>query len=257
MKQKEAKVNGIVLAGRYCLTPARQKLCTSKEGDFRAIRSYLMNLSPENRKRAREAMLVFPVMPAYLRAIAKASGITDLFDKRVVEAYYIGNELTKSTPLSATVAAIAESFVGKGILSEQEMETRAMRLPKTYKPHHNFHIFCFGSVMGGADHDSSGPMIPLLEQCQIGWGKVVRAIESSVILEQTPVLVFSKSGVELKTREQPLVLEYDIETDPPVKQGDWVTTHWGRICQVINESQCQTLQKHTLQAIADSNLWGE
>ncbi len=250
-------MNGLMLAARYCLVPARLGICTQKEGDCEALRSYLIEPNKGNEVKAREVLEGFPVVFPYLRVIARENGITDPFDKKVVEAYFVGNELTERVPFSATAEMMRESFPKIGFLAQQEIEARISKLPRTYKPHHNFHTFCFGSATGNLDYGNPSLLHLVLSQCQISWGRVTRVSKAAVVVGNMPMLVLDKKGLSLSLEQGGNILRHNSATIASPNRGDMVTVHWERFCQTINRSQHQSLQNYTNRALIASNLWGE
>jgi len=82
-------MNGVLRCARYAFSPNKLKYCGPDRNS--ELFSYIS-------KRISDQGLVellddFKVMYPYLKLIADENGIKDVFDERVVEAYWIGNNL--------------------------------------------------------------------------------------------------------------------------------------------------------------------
>ena len=75
----------------------------------------------------------------YLRAIAAGADLADPFDDRVVEAYWIGNDLLERFASKELYAALRERF--RSQLPPKIMDLVADKIPAGALPHHSFHVF--------------------------------------------------------------------------------------------------------------------
>src|SRR5918997_5670109 len=80
---------GLLLFIRYAFMPNHLGYCGGNENEI------LLEHAAENRADPRLAPMLAKFTGAfpYLQTIAAANGVTDPFDPRVVEAYWLGNEL--------------------------------------------------------------------------------------------------------------------------------------------------------------------
>src|SRR3989338_5875958 len=87
-------MDGIARCSRYAFGPNRLHLCGPEKN--REVLSYMsQNASDEGLK---QILREFQTLHPYLVSIAQANRIRDPFDDRVVEAYWIGNELLNAIP---------------------------------------------------------------------------------------------------------------------------------------------------------------
>ncbi|GIU90297.1 MAG: hypothetical protein KatS3mg010_1396 [Acidimicrobiia bacterium] len=87
----------------------------------------------------RELALQFEGAWPYLELIAHAHGIADPLDVRVVEAYWIGNDLLDRIPPGAIGEDLVARFGPAAGRERRRIEALASAAPR---PHHDFHVFC-------------------------------------------------------------------------------------------------------------------
>jgi len=75
----------------------------------------------------------------YLQLIARGNGISDPFDERVVEAYWIGNELLERVEARELYDHLKERY--RSELSPRVMDRVLAKAPAGARPHHSFHVF--------------------------------------------------------------------------------------------------------------------
>lgn len=107
----------------------------------------------------------------YLRLIARCNGIADPLDPRVVEAYWIGNELLLQVPASALRATVDDCFA-----SEDAQGPGAAVSPESRgTPQHSFHVFAVYPWLGLLRAGRDGPPLEVLDRCRIRWGTSKRS----------------------------------------------------------------------------------
>ncbi len=175
----------------------------------------------------------------YLQLIARTNGIADPFDDRVVEAYWIGNELLDRVEVRQLYDALAERF-GKQL----QGRTRGWVLgkaPAGARPHHNFHVFDVHSRVGELENT-----LETMDSCRTSWGKVLRVEGPELVVERPPlVLVAGKLAIG-PPRTVRVVRQVDArgfaESAAP---GDLVSLHWGWVCEVLTPRQQVNLSRYT------------
>jgi len=183
----------------------------------------------------------------YLQLIARANAITDPFDDRVVEAYWLGNELLAGVEVRQLHEALEERF-GKQL----QGRTRAWVLgkaPAGARPHHNFHVFDIHSRVGQLENT-----LETMDQCRVSWGRVVTVDGPELVVERQR-LVLSEGKLALGPAETARVVR-QIEgrgfTDAAVA-GDWVSLHWDWVCEVLTPRQQANLARYTRDHIGIAN----
>ena len=220
---------------RYAFMPNRLRYCGGD--DNRTLFEYGIEqavdggLSPLLRK--------FTGAMPYLQLIAKSNAIADPFDERVVEAYWIGNDLLAGVEVRQLHDALAERF-GKQLSGR----TRAWVLgkaPAGARPHHNFHVFDVHSRVGELQHS-----LNTMDQCRVSWGKVIRAEGTELVVERQP-LILSDGKLALGPAATERVVR-QVEgrgfADAALP-GNWVSVHWSWVCEVLTDRQQTNLARYT------------
>ncbi|MDQ3655799.1 MAG: DUF6390 family protein [Chloroflexota bacterium] len=220
---------------RYAFMPNRLHYCG---GDNNSV---IFDYAVEGvREPPLEAMLrKFTGAMPYLSLIARSNGIADPFDERVVEAYWIGNDLLTGVEVRQLHDALRERF-GKQ-LQGKTREWLLAKAPAGARPHHNFHVFDVHSRVGELEHS-----LETMDQCRISWGKVVREEGSELVVERQPLALVEGKLVLGPAVEQHAVRQVDgrgfADSTSP---GDWVSLHWGWVCEVITPTQQRDLARYT------------
>ena len=176
----------------------------------------------------------------YLQLIARANNLADPFDARVVEAYWLGNELLDGVEVRQLYESLLERF-GKQL----EGRTRELVLgkaPAGARPHHSFHVLDVHSRVGELENS-----LETMDACRVSWGRVVRLEGTEAIVERRPLvlqagrLALGPARIERVLRQ----LEGRGFADD-AQAGDWVTLHWGWVCEVIDDRQRRDLERYSL-----------
>jgi Family of unknown function (DUF6390) len=175
----------------------------------------------------------------YLKLIARANGLADPFDARVVEAYWIGNELLEGVEVRQLHDVLLERF-GKQ-LSGRTRELVLGKAPAGAHPHHSFHVLDVHSRVGEID-----TTLATLDACRVSWGKVI-GVEGAELLVLRPPLVLREGRLTLGAAERTRVLRqvdgrgFADRAEP----GDWVSLHWGWVCEVLGQREQANLERYT------------
>ena len=174
----------------------------------------------------------------YLELIASSAQIADPLDRRVVEAYWIGNGLLSQVKMPAIGDSMLDRFRARAGRSWDQI---AEAVWAGGLPHHSFHVFAIypwvGLLRGGRIEEP----IRVLERCTIRWARVVTATAETVEVEVAPLewrddrLAFGPERIEHATASPFL----------SVREGDWVSIHWGRVCDRLGDEQVQALRAVT------------
>jgi hypothetical protein len=175
----------------------------------------------------------------YLRLIGAANGIADPLDRRVVEAYWVGNDLLDRTDLHAFYRSLEERF--KGRVAPRSLERLLGKVPGGARPHHNFHVF---ETYLRTNTLPAG--IETLEQCRIGWGTVLSTTPQQVTVAAPP-LVWRAEGLALGHPE-PRMLVRSLDGYTPLADlapGDQVAFHWEWVAARLTPAQAAALERET------------
>jgi hypothetical protein len=183
----------------------------------------------------------------YLQLIARANNIADPFDIRVVEAYWIGNELLDGVEVRQLHDSLLERF-GKQ-LQGRTRDLVLGKAPAGAQPHHSFHVLDVHSRVGELGHT-----LPTLEGCRVSWGKVTACAGSELTVERQPLVLREGKLVLAEARTEQALRQIDGHGFAQDAQpGDWVSLHWGWACEVLTERERANLERYTRRHLAIAN----
>ncbi len=224
-------MTGLLICARYSFSPNKLKYCGPDKNQ--ELQGYLKTkTSDEGLKNMLED---FNALHPYLKLIAKENGIRNEFDERVVEAYWLGNELLETVTL--------KSFFNHALkrLSKKDLRWFEIKLPQGAKPNHQFHVLNFWKRTG---HLAILQTLETMDNCRISTGKI---IDSATI--KTNKLIYRNGRLSL----EPAVKEVQ-SLEGGYQPGDLVTTHWNFLCEKITLQQAKNLEKYTNLALRLANL---
>lgn len=243
---KRTMTHGILRCARYAFGPNRLHYCgPDQNGQLRA------NINEGAVDPDLDRMLSqFETMYPYLVHIAQANHISDPFDERVVEAYWIGNALLDRVSKRDLYAHLVDGLQLKKKLGtsfaliEEKVGEGAL-------PHHSFHVFDIWKRTGATEREHT---LENMDACRVSWGSVTSAHGPFIDVEVAPLLYTEGKlvlGAPLSRRYvRKLESDYDIEQ---LNAGDLVTIHWGVVCERITPHQLRALKKYTLHHLAIAN----
>ncbi|MDH3606594.1 MAG: DUF6390 family protein [Acidimicrobiia bacterium] len=174
----------------------------------------------------------------YLELIAHSAGIADPLDRRVVEAYWLGNGLLSAVTMPTLGTSMDDRFRSR---TGRNWDHVAEAVWAGGLPHHSFHVFAVypwaGLLRGGRIEEP----LKVLDGCTIRWGRVLRAEDSGPIVEIAP-LEWSGGGLAFGSDHEEQVVASPFQ---PVEPGDWVSVHWNRVCGRLTDDQVRHLRAIT------------
>ena len=175
----------------------------------------------------------------YLRFIADSNGIEDATDPRVVQAYWLGNELLGEVDMRAYHDFIRERFVPR--IPERLQKYVLGKAPEGARPHHSFHVLDVSMRTGAL-----GEQIEALDRCRISWGRIVGLDMDLAEIEYMP-LVMREGRLTLgePARRMASVSANGRGYHNGLKVGDLVTVHWDWVCEAVQPSQVRRLEALT------------
>jgi hypothetical protein len=183
----------------------------------------------------------------YLQLIARSNAIADPFDTRVVEAYWIGNDLLLGVEVRQLYEHLEARF-GK------QLHGRARRLildkaPAGARPHHSFHVLDVHSRLGELEHS-----LATLDNCRISWGQVVRVEPGELVVNRVPLLLRERKLVLADPMPERITRQVEGRgfTDQ-AQPGDSVSIHWGWACEVLTQTQLTSLERFTRHNLSIAN----
>ena len=240
---------GLLLCARYSVAPNFFGYCGPDKN------SNLVDHIRENvgDREVESILSEFETLSLNLKLIAAENKIPDMFDERVVEAYWVGNSLLKHISSSSYAALLLEKFHLPVKLGEKGFRSvKGKILGYRLYPHHSFHVF---NIFKRTGHDPSFHTLRTMDECRIGWGQVT---------EKNGGTTYSVRAIPLELHESKLrfgkptirMISIDYREKKIIREpriGEWVSFHWGRICDIISEHQARQLSFYTRQAAAFFN----
>lgn len=244
-KQFDWQFDGALLAARYAYMPNRLNYC----GGDNNSQLFAYASQQESDAGLREMLEEFATMYPYLRLIAEANQILDPFDYRVVEAYWLGNELLNKVSMKDFYRHLIDKQKIKKQLKPELAEKVFGKLTLGAKPHHSWH------VLGIPKRTGNYPVahtIKTMDECRIAWGRVknevktLKDLSEKIIVEYQPLKIMSNELVlgGLEDREVWLASN-DKSFVPNLAVGDYVSIHWGWVCDLLTDRQKNNLEKWT------------
>jgi hypothetical protein len=240
-------MDGILRCSKYAFGPNRLHYCGPDKN--REIFSYIE--ADEADDELVRLMSQFETMYPYLLHIANANHIKDPLDDRVVEAYWIGNELLEKIPKQKFYAHLLDGLRLRDKFGTKAFNLIAGKIDLGAVPHHSFHVLDIWRRTGHLEREHT---LESMDSCRISLGKIV-SVSGPFITVLTEPLVYENGKLALGTAiEKKLVRQlesdYDIEQ---LKTGDLITIHWNVICEKITKRQADNLRKYTMKHILLAN----
>ncbi len=227
--------SGLLLFIRYAFMPNHLGYCGGNENELLLERAATGQADPG----LTPLLTKFTGALPYLRAIAAANGIGDPFDRRVVEAYWIGNELLAGVDAGDLYKTLEARFGRQ--LPPKLREQVLRKPPEGAKPFHFFHVV---DVYRHLERETVG--MAAIESCRISWGRV-REVEGATLTVARQPMVCRDGKLALGEPVPERVLRsYDgLGFADDVAVGDWVSVHWGWACEVLDARKLANLRKWT------------
>lgn len=237
------EASGLLSFIRYAFMPNHLGYCGGDDAEV------LFEHATESRSDTRLAPMLAKFSGAlpYLRTIAAANHIADPFDARVVEAYWLGNDLLTRVEAADLNRSLIERFGAQ--LTPALRDQLLRKAPQGAKPFHLFHVVDVYRHLESAD-----VAMAAMENCRISWGQVTALEDTALVVRRRPLvlrdqkLVLDEARVE---RVQRTVFDRGFVDDVAV--GQWVSIHWGWACEVLDERRRGHLERWTDHHLALAN----
>lgn len=229
---------GAILFGRYAFPPNQLGYCGPP--DYQALFEYVARQHADRGLIDLERR--FEGAYPYLCLIAQANGITDPFDQRVVEAYWIGNAcLARVRPLDFG-RSLDERFRDR--MDPRAFHWLAQKPASGAVPHHNFHVYDVYIRAGLMRDERATIALETMDACRVSWARVVAVDGGALLVERRPLGLLG-GKLELAA---PRVVRVTRQIDgvgfaDQAQPGDWVSIHWHWVCEVLRPSALRRLQQ--------------
>jgi len=235
-------MDGVALGARFSIATNRLQYCgpADAEPDL-----YAAITRGERLREAHRALARFEALVPYLEAIGRKHGL-DPFDRRVVEAYWIGNDLLDPFGREEFVALL-DGLVRRGLPRSIARRLTEL-LPERPIPHHLFHVAFVGV---GAVTGHVPTTLPNMEACRPSWGTVV-GISPEELTVRAPQLATDGPRLRLGP-ERTLRLPHDPRVVPDVALGRSIAFHWSCPALVLSDRQLADLRRYSERSIEAAN----
>ncbi len=242
-------MDGILRCSRYAFGPNRLHYCGPDANHEMAAHIDAKAANP-----ALEGILAkFETMYPYLQLIARANRIADPFDARVVEAYWLGNDLLDAVSRERLYWHVKDDLrIATRIGNERFGKISNEMAQSETVPHHAFHVLQVWEKGVGLDGRHTKESIG---ECLVNAGEVVTVSGPWLTVRTRPLLTndqgqwyFGEATDRQLTRQLGAADDLD-----DVAIGARVSYHWGVPCEVITEHQARNLERYTMQSIVAVN----
>lgn len=239
--------DGILRCSRYAFGPNRLHYCGPD-----ANRELFSYVEAGVQDPGLEVLLkAFRTMYPYLKFIAQANKIKDPFDGKVVEAYWVGNELLDNIDKNKFYRHLVEEHELKKKLDVKSFERLTAKLRQGAVPTHSFHVLDIWRRTGHIEREHT---LESMDSCRISWG-TVKKLDGPFVAVETEPLIYKTGKLTLGEPVLKKISRYfnahpDIEE---LKVGDTVSLHWDVPCEMITQKQAEILRKYTLRHIQLAN----
>jgi hypothetical protein len=246
-----AATPGPLLFARYAYPPNALGLCGADEprtllqyGDARVSDPGLAEV-------ARSFDGAWP----YLTLIAHSNRIADPLDSRVVEAYWVGNELLDRVRADDLARHIHDRFRSRiGRAEEHVYDVVAAGAV----PHHCFHVFAVYPWLGLLRTGIVDQPLHILDQCRTTPAVVLGSDGDGTLIVLARSLLW-QDGALLLGEPAPRSVRWRSDgfafVDEP-QPGDQVSLHWDFVCDRLSPAAARALLRANRLAIAAVNRAG-
>ena len=236
-------MDGVQLGARFSLATNRLNYCGPADAEPAL---YAAIVGPQGTDAARRALSGFEALMPYLEAIGAKHGL-DPFDERVVEAYWVGNDLLD--PFGRDdFRRLLDALVRRG-LPRPIADRLAAHLPARPIPHHLFHVAFVGV---GAVTGHVPTTLPNMESCRPAWASVIAPGPGPELTVERPSLVVDRGRLGFGAVRR-LGLRFDPAVVPGVHAGHEVAIHWGWPALVLSARQSAALREYSRRSLDAAN----
>jgi hypothetical protein len=188
----------------------------------------------------------------YLTLIADSNRVEDPLDERVVEAYWVGNDLLERVSQDRLARHVSERF-GPRLGRTQTHVAGAVAAGAV--PHHCFHVFAVYPWLGLLRTGVVEEPLRVLDQCRTTAG-IVRAVsdDSVEVLVRPLRWDGTKLYLDHPAPRRARWSDGGLAFVPRPRLGDRVSLHWDFVCDVISSAAARRLEQATRHSLAAVNV---
>jgi hypothetical protein len=239
--------SGPVLFARYAYGPNRYGYCGPDDADE------LLEAGAAGQDRVLRSLAQrFEGAYPYLALIAASAGLADPLDRRVVEAYWLGNGLLDSVGPRPFGASLDQRFRPR--VPASEWRWLAAKPNDGARPVHAFHVLDVFPRVGLIRGGQVDGVLEIMDSCRIRWGRVLERIGDQLIVSATRLELVDgrlRHGPARVERVQAWRDTTGFIDTPEV--GDTVSIHWSWACDRLDARQLENLIRWTDRQLAVAN----
>jgi hypothetical protein len=203
----------------------------------------------------RELATAFEGAWPWLELLAGA-GHLDPLDERVVEAYWLGNDLITSVRAHDLGNHLVGRFHGR---TGDHHDHVVAGVGAGAVANHAFHVFGVYPWVGLLREGRGGEIaLGVLESCRVSWGRVLSLDGDTAVVAAAP-LCWDGASLSLGTQQTRTVQAGGHGVGDPARSlsvGATVALHWNTICATLTPRRLGWLRAVTLGQIALANTTG-
>ena len=247
---------GPVLFARYAFAPNRLGYCgpdaveelLGEAADDRPDRGRAVVDDRALRELARGFEGAWP----YLELIARANGIADPLDRRVVEAYWLGNPLLDGVGPEDLATSLRLRFRPR--LRPEGWRWLAGKPADGAVPVHAFHVLDVFPRVGLLRSGATDRALEVMDSCRIRWGRVLERDGNSLVVNAVPIsMVAGRLELGPPRAERVQAWRDGRGFVDGVEPGDVVSIHWSFACDRLTPRQLANLIGWTRREIGVAN----
>jgi hypothetical protein len=189
----------------------------------------------------------------YLELIARANGLADPLDGRVVEAYWLGNSLLTAVGPQRLGTSLASRFRPR--LRPEGWRWLAGKPDAGAVPVHAFHVLDVFPRIGLLRSGSVDRALEVMDSCRIRWGRVLERDGEWLVVSVVP-LVMADGQLELGPARPERIQAWRDGAGfvEGVQPGDVISIHWSWACDRLSPRQLNGLMTWTRREVDIANL---
>lgn len=242
-----AEIDGVSKCARYAFGPNKLRMCGP---DMQQELGAYIDAGETDAGLSR-ILGDFSTLTPYLQTIAAANNIANVFDPRVVEAYWIGNQLLETISTNTFYTHMRDTLQLKRKMKPKSFNELTNKLPQGARMHHSFHVLNVYKRTGNMEILHT---LESMDSCRISWGTVTAVIGPKITVDRKPLLM-DGHRLYLGSPESTTVMRRldDDHTFEDLAVGDAISMHWGTPCEIITANNVRSLEFYTQKHIDLAN----
>jgi hypothetical protein len=172
-------------------------------------------------------------------------------DARVVEAYWVGNDLLDAVDPAVFLATLGKRFTGQ---LTGAVARRWRSMPAAHAlAHHSFHVFAvypWTGLLGSR----GGTALSILDSCRVRWGTVVAVTGDRLQVRSRPLTwTGGKLALGAERTEPVRWSAGGYAPHPAPVPGEVVACHWDWVCDRLTGAQAERLAAHSADQLDAAN----